>query len=40
LTDSKIKQMTVQEEQGNGQYLYSCNVTCQESGRYGFTARI
>jgi len=34
------EQMEVTEDRGNGDYLYACNVTCRNSGRYGFTARI
>jgi starch phosphorylase len=33
-------QMTMVENRGNGGYLYSCTVTCRDSGRYGFTVRV
>ena len=29
----------LQVDQGNGAYLYTCNITCAASGRYGFTVR-
>lgn len=32
--------MTVQQELGNGEYIYGCNVSCRGSGRFGFTARV
>lgn len=32
--------MFMTEARGNGDYLYSCIVTCNSSGRFGFTARI
>jgi starch phosphorylase len=31
--------MTVVKDFGNGSYLYSCQVPCGLSGRYGFTVR-
>ena len=31
--------MTVQEDRGNGQYLYACTISCRAAGRYGFTSR-
>jgi starch phosphorylase len=31
--------MTVVEDLGNGNYRYDCRVSCELSGRYGFTAR-
>jgi starch phosphorylase len=31
--------MTVVEDLGNGNYRYGCQVPCELSGRYGFTAR-
>ena len=39
ISESHFKEMTVKEEQGNGTYLYTCNITCSASGRYGFTVR-
>jgi starch phosphorylase len=32
--------MTIFQERGNGDYLYRCTVTCNDSGRYGFTVRV
>jgi starch phosphorylase len=39
ISESHYKEMTVKEDQGNGSYLYTCNITCAASGRYGFTVR-
>jgi starch phosphorylase len=40
LTTSRTKMMGVDEERGNGFYRYTCSVTCDTAGRYGFTARV
>ena len=32
--------MTVLEDYGNGNYLYGCTLTCEVSGRFGFTVRV
>ncbi|MEW6671005.1 MAG: alpha-glucan family phosphorylase [Thermodesulfobacteriota bacterium] len=40
LRDGATEPMLMTEERGNGEYLYSCIVTCNASGRFGFTARI
>jgi starch phosphorylase len=32
--------MSVLEDRGNGHYLYGCSLTCEGSGRFGFTVRI
>jgi starch phosphorylase len=40
LKDSAKETMSMTEARGNGDYLYSCIVTCNSSGRFGFTARI
>jgi starch phosphorylase len=40
LDASKPEPMQVLEDNGNGQYLYSCTLNCQSSGRYGFTVRV
>ena len=37
--ESHSQEMTVKEIHGDGEYLYSCTVTCSHSGRYGFTVR-
>jgi len=39
ISESHYEEMTVKEDQGNGRYLYICNITCAASGRYGFTVR-
>ena len=39
LDASQVEQMNVLEDRGNGHYLYGCSLTCQGSGRFGFTAR-
>ena len=33
------ERMTVKKNRGNGEYLYSCSISCNASGRYGFTVR-
>ena len=40
LGDARTEQMTVCKELGEGRYLYECTITCNDSGRYGFTARV
>ncbi|MDM8526361.1 alpha-glucan family phosphorylase [Desulfococcaceae bacterium HSG8] len=35
----KPLEMAVQEERGNGDYLYACTLNCETSGRYGITVR-
>jgi starch phosphorylase len=40
LSVSKVEPMAVQQEQGNGSYLYGCVLKCEISGRFGFTVRI
>ncbi len=40
LDASKSEPMRVQEDQGNGRYLYGCALNCQSSGRFGFTVRV
>jgi starch phosphorylase len=40
LEDSRVEQMNVLEDRGNGHYLYGCSLTCQSSGRFGFTVRV
>jgi len=40
LAESHNSLMTIQEERGNGTYLYTCTIICKASGRYGFTARV
>jgi starch phosphorylase len=40
LSASHTEPMNVIEDHGNGKYLYGCTLTCQWSGRYGFTTRL
>lgn len=40
IPESRTKEMTIKEDQGNGKYLYACAMTCDASGRYGFTTRV
>ncbi len=34
------QKMSMTEHLGEGKYRYGCAVTCQDSGRYGFTVRV
>jgi starch phosphorylase len=36
----RVKMMHVKEKQSAGTYLYSCQLPCTDSGRYGFTVRV
>ncbi len=40
LKNSQVVPMSVADDQGGDIYRYSCDVVCQEAGRFGFTARI
>ena len=40
LAASNTRQMTMEEDLGNGEYLYACDLTCDSSGRFGFSARV
>ena len=40
LTASHVKPMAVQQELGDGGYVYGCVLNCEVSGRFGFTVRI
>jgi len=40
LSDSHVAPMSVLEDSGNGIYQYGCTLTCEGSGRFGFTARV
>ena len=40
LREGRTKRMSVEKDLGDGRYLYGCSVTCDVSGRFGFTARI
>jgi starch phosphorylase len=39
LEASNVKPMIVREDRGNGQFLYGCSLSCEISGRFGFTVR-
>jgi starch phosphorylase len=40
LAASHLEQMNVLEDRGNGHYLFGCSLTCQSTGRFGFTVRV
>jgi starch phosphorylase len=40
LVQGRPQIMELAEDRGNGNYIYRCTVTCEDSGRYGFTARV
>ena len=40
LEASNVEPMSVWENQENGQYLYGCSLSCEISGRFGFTVRV
>lgn len=40
IVNSRSEMMTVKEKRGNGEYLYTCSIPCEASGRYGFTVRV
>lgn len=40
LVQGRTQIMEIAEDRGSGNYLYRCTVACEDSGRYGFTARI
>jgi starch phosphorylase len=40
LAASRAEPMSVLEDRGNGHYLYGCSLTCEGSGRFGFTLRV
>ena len=37
---SHVEPMTVLEDRENGNYLYGCDLTCEISGRFGYTVRV
>ncbi len=39
LSASQVEPMEVQEDNGNGNYLYGCTLNCDVSGRFGFTVK-
>lgn len=40
IDEPRTKVMNVKEERSAGTYLYSCDLPCSDSGRYGFTVRV
>ena len=38
--DGSAQQMELVEDLQNGNYLYTCKVTCHKAGAYGFSARV
>ena len=40
LSASHVEPMTVQQDSGSGNYVYGCTLSCDGSGRFGFTARV
>lgn len=40
LENGTVVQMHPEKDLGGGNYIYTCNVSCRRSGRFGFTARI
>jgi starch phosphorylase len=40
LVSGRTEMMTEKEHLGDGKYLYDCTISCNDSGRYGFTARV
>lgn len=39
-SDSRIETMTQAESKGDGVHIFKHEITCTQSGRYGFTARV
>jgi glycogen phosphorylase len=40
MEDARAHEMRMVEPHGGGSYLFACDVACERSGRYGFSARI
>jgi starch phosphorylase len=40
LSASRVEPMAVQQDSGNGHYVYGCTLKCEGSGRFGFTVRV
>ena len=40
LTGGRTRLMNVEENRGDGTYLYTCEITCNNTGRFGFTSRV
>jgi starch phosphorylase len=39
ITESLAEKMQQTSDEGDGKYLYSCEISCKTTGRYGLTAR-
>jgi starch phosphorylase len=40
VSKGRAAEMAVLENRGDGRYLYGCTLSCETTGRYGFTARV
>jgi starch phosphorylase len=40
VAESHVEPMEVREDLGGGNYLYTCSLKCEVSGRFGFTVRV
>ncbi len=40
LKDTRVAKMEMVEDLGDGNYLYACRISCENAGRFGFTARV
>ena len=40
IANGRVEPMTVEEDQGNGNYKYACDLPCHLPGRFGFTVRV
>jgi starch phosphorylase len=40
LVRGQTQRMEIKETGENGWFVYHCTVTCNDSGRYGFTVRV
>jgi starch phosphorylase len=39
LHGARTKDMWIHESLGQGNYIFACTVTCEDSGRFGYTVR-
>ncbi|MEA2060177.1 MAG: alpha-glucan family phosphorylase [Thermodesulfobacteriota bacterium] len=40
LKEGQTKEMKIHKDLGHGQFVYACSLTCSDSGRFGYTARV
>jgi starch phosphorylase len=40
LSSEEIEDMSMEKETGNASYMYACTLTCNKTGRHGFTVRV